>query len=226
MVVSLAACGGSSDKKSDKKDDGKAEVNLDDTKIEVCIASEPDTIDPALNSAVDGATMLVHLFSGLAKWAQNDDGKLEIVPDAAEELTEGVKNDDGTVTYTYTLRDGLKWSDGKDVSAKDFEFAWKRASSLETASDYGYMFEVVDGYADIVAVDDAGNPVNPDAQLKTTRLWSLLWQTTFLTGTSCSRSRYTSRSARTLSRTSPGQPILPPMSATVCTSWKAGIMIL
>ena len=165
MVVSLAACGGSSDKKSDKKDDGKAEVNLDDTKIEVCIASEPDTIDPALNSAVDGATMLVHLFSGLAKWAQNDDGKLEIVPDAAEELTEGVKNDDGTVTYTYTLRDGLKWSDGKDVSAKDFEFAWKRASSLETASDYGYMFEVVDGYADIVAVDDAGNPVNPDAQL-------------------------------------------------------------
>jgi oligopeptide transport system substrate-binding protein len=50
------------------------------------------------------------------------------------------------VTYTYTLRDGLKWSDGKDVTAKDFEFAWKRAASEELGADYGYMFEVVDGY--------------------------------------------------------------------------------
>ena len=166
MVVSLAACGGSSDKKSDdKKDDAKAAVNPADNTIEVCLASEPDTIDPALNSAVDGATLLIHLFSGLAKWSQDENGKLTIVPDAAEELTEGVKNDDGTVTYTYKLRDGQKWSDGKDVTAKDFEFAWKRAASLELAADYGYMFEVVDGYAAMTEVDDAGNPVNPDAEL-------------------------------------------------------------
>ena len=137
MVVSLAACGGSSDKKSDdKKDDAKAAVNPADNTIEVCLASEPDTIDPALNSAVDGATLLIHLFSGLAKWSQDENGKLTIVPDAAEELTEGVKNDDGTVTYTYKLRDGQKWSDGKDVTAKDFEFAWKRAASLELAADF------------------------------------------------------------------------------------------
>ncbi len=165
LVVSLAACSGG-DKKSDKKDESKAaDVDLSKTKIEVCIASEPDTIDPALNSAVDGATMLVHLFSGLAKWAEGEDGKLEIVADAAEELTEGVKNEDGTVTYTYKLRDGMKWSDGKDVSMKDFEFAWKRAAALETAADYGYMFEVVDGYADITEADDDGNPLNPDAEL-------------------------------------------------------------
>ncbi len=36
------------------------------TSINVCIASEPDTLDPALNSAVDGATMIAHLFTGLA----------------------------------------------------------------------------------------------------------------------------------------------------------------
>lgn len=45
------------------------------TYMAVCIASEPDTLDPALNSAVDGATMVAHLFAGLSTWAQTDDGK-------------------------------------------------------------------------------------------------------------------------------------------------------
>ncbi len=114
--------------------------------LPMCLASEPDTIDPALNSAVDGATMLVHLFAGLAKWQQNEDGTLSVVADCATELPEGVVNDDGTVTYTYTLKDGLKWSDGKAMSAKDFEFAWKRAASNALGADYGYMFDVIKGY--------------------------------------------------------------------------------
>ncbi|NLM77054.1 MAG: peptide ABC transporter substrate-binding protein [Ruminococcaceae bacterium] len=127
------------------------------TSIAVSLASEPDTIDPALNSAVDGATMIAHLFSGLAKWGEDADGKLVILPDAAEELVEGVLNDDGTVTYAYTLRDGLLWSDGEAVTAADFEFAWKRAASTELGADYGYMFEVVDGFPDnlnVKATDD------------------------------------------------------------------------
>ena len=116
-------------------------VNGKGDSIAVCLASEPDSLDPALNSAVDGATMLVHLFAGLAKWTEEG-----IVADCAEELVEGVVNEDGTVTYTYTLKSGMKWSDGKAVTAKDFEFAWKRAASAELGADYGYMFEVVKGY--------------------------------------------------------------------------------
>lgn len=117
--------------------------------ISVCLASEPATIDPALNSAVDGASLLVHLFSGLAKWEMNSDGVLGLVADAATELPEGVEGSDGKVTYTYTLRDGLKWSDGQDVTANDFVFAWNRAASADLAADYGYMFEVVDGYDEV-----------------------------------------------------------------------------
>lgn len=155
----LAACG-------NKNSDGNGKSDAADMKsISVCLASEPDTIDPALNSAVDGATLLAHLFSGLAKWSQDADGNLIIVPDAAEELVEGVENEDGTVTYTYTLRDGLKWSDGKDVTADDFVFAWNRAASTELAADYGYMFEIVDGYDEIWEMDDDENYVNPDAKL-------------------------------------------------------------
>ena len=120
--------------------------------ISVCIASEPDTIDPALNSAVDGATLTAHLFSGLSKWAQDASCNLVIVPDVATALTEGVENVDGTITYTYTIRD-MKWSDGKPVTAGDFEFAWKRAASTALGADYGYMFDVVKGYPDDLAVE-------------------------------------------------------------------------
>ncbi len=114
--------------------------------LAVSLSSEPDTLDPALNSAVDGATMIVHLFSGLAAWTQDAEGKFVIAPDAAVELPEGVANEDGSVTYTYTLKDGLVWSDGQPLTAKDFEFAWKRAASTELGADYGYMFEIVKGY--------------------------------------------------------------------------------
>ena len=163
MVFALAACGSSqapaataapaAESSSEAPAEAPAEtpVEAGPSSIAVCLSSEPDTLDPALNSAVDGATMLVHLFSGLAKWAEDANGALVIVPDAAEELVEGVENEDGTVTYTYTLRDGLKWSDGQPVTAADFAFAWQRAASVELAADYGYMFEVVDGYDDIWA---------------------------------------------------------------------------
>ena len=102
--------------------------------------------------------MLVHLFAGLAKWDVDANGNTVVVADCATELVEGVKNEDGTVTYTYTLKDGLKWSDGKALSAKDFEFAWKRAASADLGADYGYMFEVVKGYEEgalaVEATDD------------------------------------------------------------------------
>ncbi len=151
LLFTLAACGGNGDKNTES--------------LAVCLASEPDTIDPALNSSVDGATMLAHLFAGLAKWSQNEEGELVIVADAVEELTEGVENADGTVTYTYKLRDGLKWSDGQALTASDFVYAWNRAASPELSGDYNYMFDVVVGYAEMWETNDAGEYANPDAKL-------------------------------------------------------------
>ncbi len=147
MVLGLAACGSSGG--NTPAGSGSAAGGSSDS-LAVCIASEPQTLDPALNSAVDGATMLVHLFSGLAKWSKNGD-TFEIVPDMAEELVEPVDNGDGTFTYTYKLRDA-KWSDGEPVKAADFEFAWKRATSEEMAADYFYMFSYI-----LNAPDDEGN---------------------------------------------------------------------
>ncbi|MEE0809045.1 MAG: peptide ABC transporter substrate-binding protein [Acutalibacteraceae bacterium] len=129
------------------------------------VGAYPDTIDPALNSAVDGATYIIHAFAGLVSYEQDENGKLVLVAQCAKELPKGEKNEDGSTSYTFELRDGLKWSDGSDLTAADFVYAWNRAADPATAADYGYMFEVIGGYADVTEVDDDGNRTKPDAKL-------------------------------------------------------------
>ena len=106
--------------------------------LRINLASEPDYLDPALNSSVDGACLAANTFSGL--YTYNDKGVT--VPACAEGYT---VSDDG-LTYTVTLKKGLKWSDGSALTAADFEYSWKRAVSPDTAADYEYMFSGFDGY--------------------------------------------------------------------------------
>ena len=113
--------------------------------LNLCIASEPQTIDPALNSAVDGAIMCNHMFEGLVKWVNDGEGNAVTAPGQAESW-EKTENEDGTVTYTVKLRDGIKWSDGQAVTAGDFVYAWQRLANPETAADYCYMIDMVQGY--------------------------------------------------------------------------------
>ncbi|MDI9499572.1 MAG: peptide ABC transporter substrate-binding protein [Acetivibrionales bacterium] len=118
--------------------------------LTINVGPDPDTIDPALNSAVDGGTLIVHAFEGL----MNLDKDGVPVPGQAENYD---VSDDGT-TYTFHLRDGLKWSDGQPVTANDYVYAWNRAISPDTAADYEYIFEVIDGYEEgklnVTAPDD------------------------------------------------------------------------
>ena len=123
--------------------------------LNLCIASEPQTIDPALNSAVDGAIMCNHMFEGLVKWVNDGEGNAITAPGQAESW-EKAENEDGTVTYTVKLRDGIKWSDGQAVTAGDFVYAWQRLANPETAADYCYMIDMVKGY-DAVA-DGSADP--------------------------------------------------------------------
>ena len=169
MVLSLAACGGSGTEttaaseaaettaateaaeSTEETTAAEAEAESSDGfNLAVCLASEPQTIDPALNSAVDGAIMINHMFEGLVKWVDDGEGNAVTAPGQAESW-EKVVNDDGTVTYTFTLRDGIKWSDGQPVTAADFEYTWKRLANPETAADYCYMIDMVQGYADVAS---------------------------------------------------------------------------
>ena len=153
MLLSVVACGG----KTEKPDF-----------MTLNVGAYPDTVDPALNSAVDGATYIIHVFAGLVGYEQDASGKLVLKAEMATELPKPVANEDGSVSYTFTLRDDLKWSDGSALTAEDFVYAWNRAASPATAADYAYMFEVIDGYAEMNEMDDDGNLVNPDAKLNVT----------------------------------------------------------
>ena len=145
----------------------------EETNINVCIASEPETLDPNLESSVDGATYAIHLFEGLMKYEPTDDN-------AASDDTDNVKvilptygqaesyevSEDGLV-YTFKLRDDIFWSDGEPVVAANFEYSWKRIVDPATAAEYGYMLSgivenaaaIQNGEADpdtlgITAIDD------------------------------------------------------------------------
>lgn len=126
-----------------------AETDKDTLKIN--LASEPDKLDPALNSSVDGACLAVNSFAGLYTYDAEGNVILDLASD--EQVSE-----DG-LTYTVTLLPDLKWSDGSELNANDFVYAWNRAIAEETAADYGYMFDIIarndDGTLKVTASDDA-----------------------------------------------------------------------
>ena len=137
MVAALVmGCG---EKKTTDDTNKKAEKQLT-----VQIGPNPETIDPALNSAVDGGNMILHTFECLL--AYDKDGK--IVGGQAEKWEQ---SEDG-LTWTFTLRDGLKWSDGTDITAEDFVYSWQRVCDPKTAAPYAEtVLGMVEGYDKAIA---------------------------------------------------------------------------
>ena len=97
-----------------------------EAKIIYAISDDPEVMDPTLCSYSRSSIVLQQLFRGLYKLGE--DGS--IVPALAEGYT---VSDDGLV-YTFTLRDGCKWSDGSDLTMQDFYYSWTRVLNPETGS--------------------------------------------------------------------------------------------
>ena len=131
FVTAFAGCG-------KKKADG----------ITVQIGPNPETLDPALNSAVDGGNMLITLFETLLIIDQDN----KVQPGQAEKYE---VSPDG-LTWTFTMRDGLKWSDGTELNAKDFEYTFKRIADTNVAAPYAEtVIGMIEGYKDAI---DSKNP--------------------------------------------------------------------
>ena len=164
MVVGVTACGNTSTEEpaapaesteeaaetgeepaADAETDGGA-ASTGEKILSVQIGPNPETLDPALNSAVDGGNMILHTFECLL--TVDEEGKL--APGQAESWE---TSEDG-LTWTFHLRDGLKWSDGSDLTANDFVYSWQRVCDPNVAAPYAEtVLSMVEGYDEAIAGD-------------------------------------------------------------------------
>ena len=155
-ALGLAACGGSKSGSTaasgNASSAGSSTGSINTAGFTVQYGSNPETLDPALNSAVDGGNTIITVFETLLIINENN----ETVPGQAESWT---TSEDG-LTWTFTMRDGLKWSDGSELNAKDFEYSFKRMADPDTAAPYAETcLGMIGGFEEAAGFPDAdGNP--------------------------------------------------------------------
>ena len=143
-ALGLAACGGSKSGStatsgSASSAAGSSTGSVNTAGFTVQYGSNPETLDPALNSAIDASNTIITIFEPLLLINENN----EVIGGQAESWE---ASEDG-LTWTFTMRDGLKWSDGTDLTAKDFEYSFKRMANPDTAAPYAETcLGMIDGF--------------------------------------------------------------------------------
>jgi len=107
------------------------------------LSSNPTTLDPALIVDVTGATIAAKLFNGLVRFNE----ALDIVPDAARTWT---LSPDGR-TYTFRLRRGMTFSNGREVTAEDFRYSFERVLKPATRSPITWVLDRIEGTREVMA---------------------------------------------------------------------------
>ena len=148
LAMGLSACGSSTAATASAAATAAAAAGKT---LTIELGPDPETIDPALNSAVDGANYIVFCYDGLL--TIDKDNKVQ--PGIAESYE---TSSDG-LTWTFHLRKDAKWSDGSAITANDFVYSWRRVADPATAAPYGEtVLGMVEGYADAIGnPDDSGN---------------------------------------------------------------------
>ncbi|WP_437878569.1 peptide ABC transporter substrate-binding protein [Sorangium sp. So ce513] len=124
VSLSLAACS--------QGDEGgyagtTARVGKDATTLYINNGTEPEYVDPGKSNDSASSTLIQQLFEGLTSYGAGD---LRPVQGVA---TRWEQSDDNRI-FRFHLRPEARWSDGKPVTAHDFEYAWKRVLRPSTAS--------------------------------------------------------------------------------------------
>lgn len=129
--LSLAACGGQQAAPQPTKPAQEQPAALAPQELKVNMNSgDPSTIDPGLAEDIPSMTIARAAFDGLLR--------LDVDGTIKESVAEKFAVSPDGLTYTFYLRDS-KWSNGDPVTAKDFEYAWKRVLNPQTASGYAYQ---------------------------------------------------------------------------------------
>ncbi len=105
--------------------------------VRINVATSPDNLDPQRVSFSGEIAHDIMIYQGLMMLGQD----LKAVPGAAESMQ---VSEDGK-TYTFKLKPGLKYSDGQPLTAKNFEFAWKRAADPNVNGEYQSSTFIIEG---------------------------------------------------------------------------------
>lgn len=119
-----------------------AEGDLDTSKFLVIQDDNPDTVDPQCTT--EYYTVAMNIFDRLVEVKANDDGTSEIVPSLAKSWT---VSDDG-LTYTFTLNEGVKFSNGADLTSSDVLYTIKRMLTYEKAVNDD-IYDMIKGAQDV-----------------------------------------------------------------------------
>jgi oligopeptide transport system substrate-binding protein len=127
--IVLAGCGNGNDGKGNNAGSSGAAEQV----FRMNLFSEPPSLDPAAAQDNNSFTVLAAVLEGLTRLDEN----AQVQPGVAKDWT---VSEDGK-TYTFTLREDAKWSNGEPVTAYDFEFAWKRVldPNAEVPAPYAYQ---------------------------------------------------------------------------------------
>ncbi|MGI9019254.1 MAG: ABC transporter substrate-binding protein [Solirubrobacterales bacterium] len=143
-TIGIAACG------SDDDGGGGSGEAVEGGEITISQTSQPDYLDPALTYTVNGIEPLWLVYTPLLTYPHEEGlSGAELIPGLAEDLPE--ISEDG-LEYKLTLRDGLKYSDGSDVVASDFEHTIQRVLNLESGG--AAFYEVIEGAPEYVEKGD------------------------------------------------------------------------
>ena len=129
-VLLVVGCGGG----DDESEDGGGGAAAADQTLKWGLGAEYN-LDPGLATDTTSAKLVLNIFDPLVKL----DDELNAVPSMADSW------DVNGPKVVYHLKTGTKWSNGDPVTAKDYEYAWKRALSPELASDYSYQLYGIKG---------------------------------------------------------------------------------
>ncbi|TZE82408.1 peptide ABC transporter substrate-binding protein [Calorimonas adulescens] len=166
LILSLSAvagCGTTPTKKGEETQKTAQETPAEGQTITYNLGAQPGSIDPAKCNEVVGFNVIYNVFEGLVRLDKDSNPE----PGIAEKWD---VSDDG-LTWTFHLRDA-KWSDGKPVTAGDFEYAWKRVLDPATGAPFAYdLYYIKNGRAyneGKASADDVGVKAQDDKTLVVT----------------------------------------------------------
>ena len=129
--------------------------------LSVCTGGEPVCLDPIYAEESADQTLLMNLYENLMKTVPDGSGGTTVTNGMAKSVSQE-ENADGTVTYTFKLR-SAQWTDGKDVTAQDFVYAWQRLADPASASPYASILSMVSGFD---TVQQTGDPTQLQVSAK------------------------------------------------------------